>query len=113
VRPPDNGRARTRRWRGVSVTVVTDIVPFVLSSVVAATSGTTPAGPLVELLIIVVGTVIVMLARGFDRRRTLLAMPTNTLYMETSRRGQQLLIARDHTAPAVHMVSNTRKAVTK
>jgi len=95
---------------------VTDIVPFVLSSVVAATSGTTPAGPLVALLIIVVGTVmvvIVMLARGFDRRRTLLAMPTNTLYMETGRRGQQLLIARDHTAPAVHLVSNTRKAVTK
>ena len=101
----------------MSVTVVTDIVPFVLSSVVAATSGMTPAGPLVALLIIiVVGTVmvvIVMLARGFDRRRTLLAMPTNTLYMETGRRGQQLLIARDHTAPAVHLVSNTRKAVTK
>jgi len=101
----------------VSMTVVTDIVPFVLSSVVAAACGTTPAGSLIALLIIiVVGTVmavIVMLARGFDRRRTLRAMPTDILYMETGRRGQQLLIVRGHAVPAVHLVSNRRKAVTK
>lgn len=100
----------------MSVTVVTDIVLFVLSSLAAATSGTTPPGPLIALPIIIVGTVtavIVILARGFDRRRTLRAMPTNTLYIETGRRGQQLLIARDHAAPASHLVSNTRKAVTR
>ena len=100
----------------MSMTVVTDIVPFVLSSVVAAACGTTPAGSLIALLIIVVGTVmavIVMLARGFDRRRTLRAMPTDILYMETGRRGQQLLIVRGHAVPAVHLVSNRRKAVTR
>lgn len=100
----------------MSVTVATDIASFVLTSVIAAVSGTTSAGSLgAPLNIIVVGTVmavIMMLARGFDRRRTLKAMPTNILYLETGRRGQQLLIARGQ-APAAHLLSDTRKAVTK
>lgn len=105
----------TRRVDEVSVSVVVDIVAVLLSSTSAAVTGKAPLISWGALPSVVVGVGLVagvMLLKGYDRRKTIQAMPLNAVLLETDRRGRQLLIARGHVTP-VHLVRDDREVLDK
>jgi hypothetical protein len=51
-----------------------------------------------------------MLLRGFDRRKTLRAMPVDTVLVEIDRRGRRVLIARGQVRPE-HIVWTDREVL--
>lgn len=97
------------------MSVVVGIVAVLLSSTSAAATGRASLISWGDLLTVVVGVGLVagvMLLKGYDRRKTIQAMPLNAVLLETDRRGRQILIVRGHVTP-VRLVRDDREVLGK
>ena len=97
------------------MSVVVGIVAVLLSSTSAAATGRVSLISWGDLLTVVVGVGLVagvMLLKGYDRRKTIQAMPLNAVLLETDRRGRQILIVRGHVTP-VRLVRDDREVLGK